>query len=339
MANILVTGGAGYIGSVCCSKLLERGHTVTVVDDLSAGHEDAVPSGAIFHHLDIGDRVALREILSHGRFDWAFHFAAKALIAESVNNPGVFFDSNVASGISLLETIRAAGVRKFVFSSSAAVYGNVASTEIPEEHPKEPVNAYGESKLALERILNWYAISYGWTIVAFRYFNACGATASIGEDHQPETHVIPLLLQTAAGEREFFEIYGSDYPTPDGTCLRDYVHVEDIAEAHLLALKSQKQSVMAAYNIGIGTSYSVQQVCSIVEQELGRKVHVRKANRRPGDPAVLCASPRRLMRDFGWTPRWSELRNIVRSAWQWKQDHPNGYNNAQTNALFTAPTE
>jgi UDP-glucose 4-epimerase len=333
MANVLVTGGAGYIGSVCCSKLLERGHRVTVVDDLSTGHADAVPPEATFHLLEIGDRVALDEVLRQDRFDWVFHFAAKALIAESVSNPGIFFDSNVAAGISLLETIRAAGIRKFVFSSSAAVYGNAASGVIREEHPKEPVNAYGESKLVLERILHWYAISYGWTVVAFRYFNACGATASIGEDHQPETHVIPLLLQTAAGERECFEIFGTDYPTPDGTCLRDYVHVEDIAEAHLLALESQKSSVMSAYNIGIGTSYSVKQVCNIVEQELGRKVRVRKGDRRPGDPAILCASPQRLIQEFGWTPRCSELRHIVRTAWQWKQDHPQGYNNAQAGVL------
>lgn len=330
MANILVTGGAGYIGAVCCSRLLERGHRVTVVDDLSTGHASAVPQGAVLKQLDIGDRAALANALAEDRFDVVFHFAAKALIAESVTNPGMFFDSNVASGIALLETLRVAGIRRFVFSSSAAVYGNPVSPMIHEDDLKQPVNAYGESKLVLERILNWYANAYGWTIVAFRYFNACGATATIGEDHNPETHIIPLLLRTAAGERDFFEIYGGDYPTPDGTCLRDYVHVQDIAEAHLLALEVQRESGMSVYNIGIGTSYSVQQVCHVVQQELGRKLNLKRVCRRPGDPAILCASPQRLMRELGWKPQRSDLLSIVRSAWQWKQDHPRGYQAEET---------
>jgi UDP-glucose 4-epimerase len=329
MANILVTGGAGYVGSVCCSQLLERGHQVTVVDDLSTGHACAVPQGAVLQQLDVGDRAALAKVLAADRFDVVFHFAAKALIAESVTNPGKFFDSNVASGIALLETVRSAGVRRFVFSSSAAVYGNPLSTPIGEDHLKEPVNSYGESKLILERILHWYAISHGWTVVAFRYFNACGATETLGEDHQPETHILPLLLQAAAGERDFFEIYGDDYPTPDGTCLRDYVHVRDIAQAHLLALHVQDQSGMSVYNIGTGTSYSVRQVCRVVEQELGLKVAVKRGTRRPGDPPILCASPRRLMRELGWRPQFSDLRNIVRSAWGWKQEHPRGYQGVQ----------
>jgi len=329
MAKILVTGGAGYIGSVCCSQLLERGHRVTVVDDLSTGHASAVPPGTVLRQLDIGDRAALADVLAADRFDVVFHFAAKALIAESVTNPGTFFDSNVASGIALLETIRAAGIRRFVFSSSAAVYGNPLSTPIDEDHPKEPVNSYGESKLILERVLHWYAVSYGWTVVALRYFNACGAAATLGEDHHPETHIIPLLLQTAAGERDFFEIYGGDYPTPDGTCLRDYVHVQDIAEAHLLALQVQDGAGMSAYNIGTGTSYSVQQVCRVVAQQLGRELNLKYGPRRPGDPAILCASPQRLMRELGWKPQLSDLRSIVRSAWEWKQARPRGYQAAE----------
>ena len=325
MAKILVTGGAGYVGSVCCLQLLERGHQVTVVDDLSTGHASAIPQGALLHQLDIGNRGGMARVLSADRFDAVFHFAAKALIPESVSNPGTFFDSNVASGIALLETVRAAGIRKFVFSSSAAVYGNPRSTPIDEDHPKDPVNSYGETKLMLERVLHWYAIAYGWTVVAFRYFNACGATATIGEDHCPETHIIPLLLETAAGERDFFEIYGHDYPTPDGTCLRDYVHVMDIAEAHLLALGVQQQSGFFAYNIGTGTNYSVRQVCRVVEQELERTVAVKLCPRRHGDPAVLCASPQRLTRELGWRPRFSDLQTIVRTAWEWKQKHPHGY--------------
>ena len=325
MAKILVTGGAGYVGSVCCLQLLQQGHQVTVVDDLSTGHAAAIPQGAVLHQLDIADRGGIARVLAAGGFDAVFHFAAKALIPESVSNPGMFFDSNVASSIALLETVRAAGIRRFVFSSSAAVYGNPHSTPIDEDHPKNPVNSYGETKLMLERVLHWYAVAYGWTVVAFRYFNACGATATIGENHRPETHIIPLLLETATGERDFFEIYGHDYPTPDGTCLRDYVHVLDIAGAHLLALEVQDQPGLFAYNIGTGTSYSVRQVCRIVEQELGRKVPVKLSPRRNGDPAVLCASPQRLGRELGWRPRFSDLQTIVRTAWEWKQKHPQGY--------------
>jgi UDP-glucose 4-epimerase len=325
MAKVLVTGGAGYVGSVCCTQLLERGHRVTVVDDLSTGHAAAVPPGVVLHQLDIGNRAALAEVLAQDAFDAVFHFAAKALIPESVLDPGAFFDSNVASGIALLETIRAAGIRRFVFSSSAAVYGNPHTTPIDEDHPKDPVNSYGETKLSLERALRWYADAYGWTVVAFRYFNACGGTATAGEEHHPETHIIPLLLQTAAGERDSFEIYGHDYSTPDGTCLRDYVHVRDIAEAHLLALQVQGVPGMSAYNIGTGTSYSVLDVCRVVEEELDRKLPVKNGDRRPGDPDVLCASPQRIMRELGWRPHFSDLHSIVRTAWEWKQRHPRGY--------------
>jgi UDP-glucose 4-epimerase len=325
VAKILVTGGAGYVGSVCCLQLLQRGHQVTVVDDLSTGHAAAIPQGAVLHQLDIGDRDEVARILAADHFDAVFHFAAKALIPESVSDPGTFFDSNVASGIALLETVRGAGIRKFVFSSSAAVYGNPRSTPIDEDHPKNPVNSYGETKLMLERVLHWYALAYGWTVVAFRYFNACGATPTIGEDHCPETHIIPLLLETATGKRDFFEIYGHDYSTPDGTCLRDYVHVMDIAEAHLLALGVQEKAGLYAYNIGTGTSYSVRQVCGVVEQELGRDVVVKLSPRRNGDPAVLCASPQRLTRELGWRPRFSDLKNIVRTAWEWRQKYPQGY--------------
>lgn len=330
MAKILVTGGAGYVGSVCCAQLLQHGHEVTVVDDLSTGHAMAIPRGAVLYQLDIGNRREMARVLNGTGFDAVFHFAAKALIPESVSNPGIFFESNVASGIALLEEVRAAGIRRFVFSSSAAVYGNPSSTPIDEHHPKEPVNAYGETKLMLERVLHWYATAYGWTVIAFRYFNASGATATIGENHCPETHIIPLLLETAAGERDFFEIYGDDYPTPDRTCLRDYVHVIDIAEAHLLALKVQAQPGLFAYNIGTGISYSVRQICRVVEQELGRKVAVRLGARRNGDPAVLCASPQRLMRELGWRPRFSDLQTIVRTAWEWKQKFPRGYRTVET---------
>jgi len=337
VARILVTGGAGYVGSVCCLMLLERGHQVTVVDDLSTGHAAAVPEGAALYEIDIGNRAAMTRVLAAERFDAVFHFAAKALIPESIANPGLFFDSNVASGIALLETVRAAGIKKFIFSSSAAVYGNPNSTPIGEDHPKHPVNAYGETKLMLERVLAWYALAYGWNVVAFRFFNACGATAAIGEDHCPETHIIPLLLETAAGKRDFFEIYGHDYPTPDGTCLRDYVHVRDIAEAHMAAVNLEGRSGDAqcglrAFNIGTGMSYSVRQICRVVEQELGLRVAVKEGPRRHGDPSVLCASPERLRRELGWRPHFSDLKTIVRTAWEWKQKHPQGYSFAEADS-------
>jgi UDP-glucose 4-epimerase len=329
VAKILVTGGAGFVGSVCCSQLLRRGHEVVTVDNLSTGHSHAVPEGVALYQKDIGDRDSISDLLRDQHFDAVFHFAAKALIPESVSNPGIFFDQNVAQGIAFLELLRAAGVTKFVFSSSAAVYGSPHSVAIEEDHPKNPVNAYGETKLMFERLLSWYAAAYGWTVFAFRYFNACGATANAGEDHRPETHIIPLLLETAAGERPWFEVYGRDYPTPDGTCLRDYVHVLDIAEAHLLALNASDRVGMTAYNIGTGTSHSVLEVCEIVQNITRRKVALRDAPRRLGDPAVLCASPVKLKRELGWKPGFSDLREIIRSAWEWKRRYPQGYGSSE----------
>ena len=219
----------------------------------------------------------------------------------------------------MLETLRKHGIRKFVFSSSAAVYGSPNVVPIPEDHVKEPVNAYGESKLIFEQILKWYAASYGWSVVVFRYFNACGGERLWGERHDPETHIIPLLLQTASGRREYFEIYGTNYPTPDGTCLRDYVHVLDIAEAHILALQKMELPGFHAYNIGTGRSHSVREVCQAVEKVTQKRIGVRHAPRRPGDPAVLCASPRKLVREFAWEPRHSELEEIIMGAWEWEQ--------------------
>lgn len=321
MARVLVTGGAGYVGSVCSRQLLESGHEVVIIDDLSTGHREAVPSGAEFHQIDYGDRAAVACVLRQHRIDAVFHFAAKALIPESVSNPGWFFDVNVASGIALLETLRDSGVKRFVFSSSAAVYGNPLSVPIKEDAPKDPVNSYGETKLMFERVLRWYASAYSWTVAAFRYFNASGATEDAGENHRPETHVIPLLLEVAAGERDHFEIYGDDYETEDGTCIRDYVHVSDIAAAHLLALEMPQAALMRACNIGTGRAYSVRDVIRAVEEITGQKIPVRIAARRPGDPAVLCASPEKLKRDLGWQPRSSDLRSIVGSAWQWKKRH------------------
>jgi UDP-glucose 4-epimerase len=219
----------------------------------------------------------------------------------------------------MLEVLRAAGIRNFVFSSSAAVYGVPEQVPIDEDSPKKPVNSYGETKIMLEQVLQWYARAYGWRVIAFRYFNAAGATAELGERHEPETHIIPLLLQAAAGERDSFAIYGDDYATPDGTCLRDYVHVLDIAQAHICAIKKLNQPGMQAFNIGVGESYSVRQICAVAEQVTGKSIPVRITGRRPGDPPVLCATPRRIMEEFGWKPRHSSLTEIIGSAWRWKK--------------------
>lgn len=320
MTSILVTGGAGYIGSACCRQLLEKGHRVTAIDDLSTGHADAIPRGVSFHQIDIGDSDSLSSILAAKQIDVVFHFAAKALIPESVSNPGVFFDVNVARGIAMLEALRRHGVRRFIFSSTAAVYGTPTAVPIPEEHDKLPINSYGESKLAFERILQWYASAYAWSIVTFRYFNACGGCSNWGECHEPETHIIPLLLQVASGRRATFEIYGADYPTPDGTCLRDYVHVVDIVDAHLLALKKMEAGNFQVYNIGTGTSYSVKEICQAAERITKQRIHVRVAQRRPGDPPVLCASPEKLMNEFHWSPKHSSLDGIIAGAWEWEQN-------------------
>jgi len=319
MANVLVTGGAGYVGSVCCAELLRLGHSVTIVDDLSTGHRDAVPSGAAFFQVDIGNQSAMQSLVSHIRFDAVFHFAAKALVPESVKNPGIFFQQNVASGITMLEVLRAAGIKNFVFSSSAAVYGTPERAPIEEDDSKNPVNSYGETKLMFERALEWYARAYGWSVTALRYFNAAGATGELGERHQPETHIIPLLLQAAAGERKVFNIYGDEYDTPDGTCLRDYVHVLDIAAAHICALQRLNIAGLRAYNIGLGQSYSVREVCTAAAEITGRPIALRVSARREGDPDVLCASPERIMNELDWRPQHSSLREIIGSAWQWKR--------------------
>lgn len=318
MAKILVTGGAGYIGSVCSTELIAQGHQVIVVDDLSTGHQQAVPFDACFYRAEIGDANTLAQIVKRESIDTVFHFAAKALIPESVSNPGVFFDTNVAGSVRMLEGLRSAGITKFVFSSSAAVYGNPDSPRIREEDRTEPVNSYGATKLMLEQVLRWYASAYKWSVVAFRYFNASGSLPNLGERHNPETHILPLLLQVASGRRRCFEIFGDDYPTPDGTCLRDYVHVLDIARAHILALKQLDQPGFQVYNIGTGTSHSVREVCNLVEKVTGRKLNVRMGPRRPGDPAVLCASPEKLRRCLAWAPTHSDLTAIIASAWNWE---------------------
>jgi UDP-glucose 4-epimerase len=318
MQRVLVTGGAGYVGSICAAHLIEQGHDVTIIDDLSTGHIDSVPEHARFYEMDIGDERALTGLLKSNRVDVVFHFAAKALIAESITDPARFYRTNMQSAFTMTECLRAAGIHRFIFSSTAAVYGSPFNTPISEDHPKNPVNSYGETKLAFEQLLRWYARGYGWSVVAFRYFNACGATDQRGERHEPETHILPLLLQVASGQRREFVVCGTDYETPDGSCLRDYVHVLDIAAAHVSALQLMTVPEFRAYNIGTGISYSVLQVCRMVEEVTGRPVHVSLGERRPGDPAILCASPERIRRDLDWEPRSSDLDSIVKSAWEWE---------------------
>ena len=319
MSVILLTGGAGYVGSVCALELLRQQHEVVIVDDLSAGHRDALPPGVTFYQIDIGDASVLRSVFGRHSIDAVFHFAGKALIPESVTDPAIFYRVNVSAGLVLLDMMREFGVTNFVFSSTAAVYGNATEVPIREDQPKEPVNSYGETKLAFERALQWYCRAYGFSACAFRYFNASGAVDRCGEMHDPETHIIPLIYEAAAGEREHFTIFGDDYDTSDGTCVRDFVHVLDIAEAHILALWHMAPFTFRAFNIGTGTSYSVRQICRLATQVVGREIPVKIGPRRSGDPAVLCADPRRLMTEFGWKPKHSDVMNILTSAWKWKK--------------------
>jgi len=317
--TILVTGGAGYIGSICSAQLIERGYRVVVVDNLSTGFREAVPDSAAFYQGDIGDSCGMARILRDHDVEVVFHFAAKALIPESVTNPGLFFKENVASGVTFLEELRRARVRKFIFSSTAAVYGEPTEVPIPEHHATSPMNSYGETKLIFERVLGWYVRAYKWGVAAMRYFNASGACLGRGEMHDPETHIIPLLFQTATKLRDEFRIFGTDYPTPDGTCIRDFVHVADIADAHIRAMQLLDSPRMIAFNIGTGLGHSVREVIDEVTRVTGERLPVRAAERRLGDPAVLCANPQLLMRTLGWKPQHSDLRNIVETAWQFHQ--------------------
>lgn len=323
--RILVTGGAGYVGSVCAAELLQHKHEVVCYDDLRAGHRAAVVSGIRFVQGDIADVAKVKKTCRRYGIEAVMHFAASALVDESIRNPHLFFQNNVCGSLALLEAMLAVGVKKLIFSSSAAVYGEPKQVPIEEHHPTDPVNAYGETKLVFERALAWYHRAYGLKWAALRYFNAAGATTELGEDHRPETHVLPRLLDAARDPGHTFSIYGDDYPTPDGTCVRDYVHVVDIAQAHILALQALSKVKAGVYNVGHGTGYSIRQVIETVQEVTGRKLRITVGPRRPGDPATLVASPKKLQAELGWAPQRSALREIVASAWQWRQTHPNGY--------------
>lgn len=323
--NILVTGAAGYVGSVCAEELLRQKHRVVGYDNLKAGHRETLAPGVEFVEGDVADSAKLKRVCKKYQVEAVMHFAASALIDESIRAPHLFYRNNVSASIALLEVLVQLKIGKLIFSSSAAVYGEPKSIPITEEHSTAPVNSYGETKLVIERALGWYHRAYSLRCVALRYFNAAGATSRLGEDHRPETHLLPGLFEAASNSRRTFEIYGDDYSTPDGTCVRDFVHVLDIARAHILALRALPRLGFAVYNVGHGRGYSIREVLGVVEEVTGRKVTVEIGSRRPGDPAVLVASPEKLQRELKWKPRYSDLHTIVRSAWTWKQSHPRGY--------------
>jgi len=319
--RVLVTGGAGYIGSVLATELLQRGHQVVVLDNLSHGHRQAVPKD---------DRAGLDRVMREHSPDAVLHLAALIEAGESMKAPEVFFRNNTANALTLLEAMLAAGVKRFVFSSTAALYGNPERTPIQEDDALAPTNAYGESKLLVERMLAWFHRIHGLRYASLRYFNAAGASRpDQGEAHQPESHLIPRILAVALGRAQHANIFGTDYATPDGTCVRDYIHVSDLARAHLLAVdalaKERENSVPLIYNLGNGQGFSVRQVVDVARQVTGHPIPVIESPRRPGDPAVLIASSEKIRRELGWQPRFPDLQTIVESAWQWHRAHPNGY--------------
>jgi UDP-glucose 4-epimerase len=323
--RLLVTGGAGYIGSIVAELAVAAGHRVVVVDDLRAGHRCAVPPGCDFLQGGIGDAETLTRAFASGPFDAVVHLAAEAAIEASVANPALFFRTNLSDSLQLLDAMRTSGTGRLIFSSTAAVYGEPVTVPIVEDHPYVPVNAYGESKLMLERCLRWYHRAYGLRVIGFRYFNAAGATPARGEARPCETHLLPLALDAAAGRRPVLKVFGTDYPTPDGTCIRDYVHVVDIARAHLAALDGIDQIEFDFFNIGSETGYSVKEVVAAVERSTGATVPWEPAPRRAGDPAVLVASARRACEKLGWKPLHDGLAPMIESAWDWRQRHPGGY--------------
>jgi UDP-glucose 4-epimerase len=320
--NTFVTGGAGYIGSVCVEQLLEAGHAVTVYDNLSEGHRAAVDARASFVHGDLSDGGRLAVAIQAAKAEVVLHFAANALVGESMANPGKYFRNNVANGLNLLDSAVGQGVRKFVFSSTCATYGPPDRIPMTEDLPQRPINPYGESKLMFERMLSWYHRVHGLEFVAFRYFNAAGASRQFGEHHRVETHLIPNVLKVALGQATHGEIFGTDYPTPDGTCIRDYIHVIDLADAHILAMKP---GIQGFYNLGNGEGYSVREVVRMCETVTGRPIPTVERARRPGDPPRLLSASGRAIQDLGWKPRFKSLEAIVGSAWAWHQRHPHGY--------------
>jgi UDP-glucose 4-epimerase len=324
---ILVTGGLGYVGSHAVKLLVDRGRQVVSLDDLSYGHVGAA-SGSEVVIGDMGDARLLRRIFAKYPIDAVMHFAAFADVGESMQDPHKYYVNNISKSLVLIEQMLAAQVKRMIFSSSAAVFGEPKDIPIPEDHPTEPTNPYGRSKLMLEEVLAEYDQAYGLKYMSLRYFNAAGADPSgtIGEDHTPEHHLIPIVLDVALGKRESVSIFGTDWPTPDHTCIRDYIHVTDLAEAHLLALEALEAGAPSAvYNMGNGNGYSVKEVISAAQEVTGREIKAVPAPRRPGDPARLVASSEKINRELGWRPDYPELRTIIETAWLWHSTHPNGF--------------
>jgi UDP-glucose 4-epimerase len=324
---VLVTGGAGYIGSHTVAALLEKGEQVVTVDNLYQGHRDAVLGGKLYVG-DLRDEAFLDRVFAENDIDGVIHFAANSLVGESMQNPGKYYHNNVYGTLCLLEAMKKAGVSRIVFSSTAATYGEPERVPIDEYDRTQPTNAYGETKLAMEKMIRWFGVAHGIRSVSLRYFNAAGAHESgkIGEDHRPESHLVPIVLQAALGQRDSVAIFGDDYPTEDGTCVRDYIHVSDLADAHLLALDRLRQGgESAVYNLGNGQGFSVKQVVELARQVTGRPIPAKVEPRRAGDPAVLIASSERARQELGWQPRRASLERIIASAWEWHRSHPNGY--------------
>ena len=320
--TILVTGGAGYIGSICVEQLLDAGHPVAVFDNLSEGHRAAVDPRARLITGDLQERCDIENALEAVRPEAVMHFAAHALVGESMQNPSKYFRNNVHGGLNLLDAMVAVGCKKFVFSSTCATFGPPERLPIDETLPQRPINPYGESKLMFEKILRWYDEIHDVKFVALRYFNAAGATARYGEDHRVETHLIPNILRVALGQKEQVEIYGTDYETPDGTCIRDYIHIVDLAQAHMLALGATRSEF---YNLGTGGGTSVREVISCCERVTGKSINVVEKARRPGDPARLIAGSDKIRRGLGWAPKFQDIDKIVESAWAWHVENPHGY--------------
>jgi len=323
--NILVTGGAGYIGSVVTEELLNDGHEVLVYDNLIKGHRGAVDRRAKFVEADLVDGDALHRTLTDHRIEAVIHMAAYSLVGESVGQPAKYFENNVVAGLKLIDAMRDCGVTKLVFSSTAATYGEPEKQPIEETAPNRPTNPYGESKLAFERALHWYEHAYGLRYASLRYFNAAGASCQFGEHHDLETHIIPLVLQVANGTRADVQIFGDDYPTRDGTCVRDYIHVIDLARAHILALNILDER-SAIYNLGCGgDGYTVKELIQVAREVTGCEIAARTVARRAGDPSVLIASSDKIKQELGWSPKYQDLKLIIQSAWDWLQAHPEGY--------------
>jgi len=322
--HIFLTGGAGYIGSAAAQRLLESGHEVTVYDSLVTGHRAAIPGKVRFVHADLANADLLRRTLADHPVDAVMHFAAFIEAGESMQDPGKYFRNNLSLSLGLLEAAVQAGVRRFVLSSTAAVYAS-SETPLSEDSPLGPANVYGHSKLMMEQALEWYRHIHGLRFAALRYFNAAGSLPDRGEDHRPESHLIPLVLQVALGKRPKVRIYGTDYPTPDGTCIRDYIHISDLIDAHLLALQALETRDRLVFNLGNGEGYSVRQVIEAARLVTGRTIPAVEVDRRPGDAPRLVASAERIRAELGWQPRLPELDSIIASAWDWHRSRPDGY--------------